>query len=341
MRIVFMGTSEFAVPALKTLIAHESELIGIVTQPDRRSGRGKRLTPPPVKVVAEQHNLPFYQPEKVRQRSFIRKLERLAPDVIVVAAFGQLLPQSMLDIPPCGTINLHPSLLPKYRGAAPVQWALINGETETGITLMLLDAGEDTGDIICAEQIPIQDADTTVTLMEKLACLGANLLLKVLKEMPAAAPPPATPQRHDEATRAPRLTKETGCIDWHCSATAIHNLVRGTEGWPGAYAFFRENLRLKILRSLPCSLPLSSSRSAGACPSRTLDSQALSPIPPGTIEITDRQQLLVATGEGTLELLQVQPATKKAMAARDFVNGYQLKTGERFFAAVTKPLLSP
>ena len=325
MRIVFMGTSEFAVPALKTLIAHESELIGIVTQPDRRSGRGKRLTPPPVKGVAEQHNLPFYQPEKVRQRSFIRTLEQLAPDVIVVAAFGQLLPQSMLDIPPCGTINLHPSLLPKYRGAAPVQWALINGETETGITLMLLDAGEDTGDIICAERIPIQDADTTVTLMEKLACLGANLLLKVLKEMPAAATPPATPQHHDEATRAPRLTKETGCIDWHCSATAIHNLVRGTEGWPGAYAFFRENLRLKILRCLPCSL-----RSAETCPPRTLDSQALSPIPPGTIEITGRQQLLVATGEGTLELLQVQPATKKAMAARDFVNGYQLKTGERF-----------
>ena len=330
MRIVFMGTSEFAVPALKTLIAHESELIGIVTQPDRRSGRGKRLTPPPVKVVAEQHNLPFYQPEKVRQRSFIRTLERLAPDVIVVAAFGQLLPQSMLDIPPCGTINLHPSLLPKYRGAAPVQWALINGETETGITLMLLDAGEDTGDIICAERIPIQDADTTVTLMEKLACLGANLLLKVLKEMQAAAPPPATPQRHDEATRAPRLTKETGCIDWHCSATAIHNLVRGTEGWPGAYAFFRENLRLKILRCLPYSLHLSPSRSAGTCPPRALDSQALSPILPGTIEITGRQQLRVATGEGTLELLQVQPATKKAMAARDFVNGYQLKTGERF-----------
>ena len=329
-----MGTSEFAVPTLKTLIAHDFELIGIVTQPDRGSGRGKRLTPPPIKVVAEQRNLPLYQPEKVRQRSFIRTLERLAPDVIVVAAFGQLLPQSMLDIPPCGTINLHPSLLPKYRGAAPVQWALINGETETGITLMLLDAGEDTGDIICAEQIPIRDEDTTVTLMEKLARLGANLLVKVLKEMPADAPPPAMPQRHDEATRAPRLTKETGCIDWHGSATAIYNLVRGTEGWPGAYAFFRENLRLKILRCLPCSLHPSSSRSTGGCPPRTLDSQALSPVPPGTIEITGRQQLLVATGEGTLQLLQVQPATKKAMDARDFVNGYQLKTGERFLSTV-------
>ena len=329
-KILFMGTSEFAVPALKTVIAHEFELIGIVTQPDRRSGRGKRLTPPPIKVVAEQHNLPVYQPEKVRQRDFIRTLERLAPDVIVVAAFGQLLPQSLLDIPPCGTINLHPSLLPKYRGAAPVQWALINGEMETGITLMLLDAGEDTGDIICAERMPIRDEDTTVTLMEKLACIGANLLVKVLKEMPAAAPPPATPQRHNEATHAPRLTKQTGCIDWHCSATAIHNLVRGTEGWPGAYAFFRENLRLKILRSLPCSLQLSASCRAGDSPPRALELQDLSSVPPGTIEIADRQQFLVATGEGMLQLLKVQPATKKAMAARDFVNGYQLKTGERF-----------
>ena len=211
-----------------------------------------------------------------------------------------------------------------------MQWALINGEMETGITLMLLDAGEDTGDIICAERMPIRDEDTTVTLMEKLAGIGANLLVKVLKEMPAAAPPPATPQRHNEATYAPRLTKQTGCIDWHCSATAIHNLVRGTEGWPGAYAFFRKNLRLKILRSLPCSLQLSASCRAGDSPARALELQDLSSGPPGTIEIDDRQQLLVATGEGMLQLLQVQPATKKAMDARDFVNGYQLKTGEKF-----------
>ena len=310
MRILFMGTSEFAVPALKALMAEKHELIGVVTQPDRRSGRGKRLTTPPVKVVAAQHSLQCYQPEKVRQRSFISILERLAPDVIVVAAFGQLLPQSMLDIPTRGTINLHPSLLPKYRGAAPVQWALINGENETGITLMLLDAGEDTGDIICAERIPIRDEDTTVTLMKKLAALGAELLVKVLTKMPADAPPLATPQNHDEATHAPRLTKETGHINWHCTASAIHNLVRGTEGWPGAYAFFREEMRLKILRCLPMPQALAS--------------------PPGTIEIAEGQQLLVATGEGTLQLLHVQPATKKAMDARDFVNGYQLKTGEQF-----------
>ena len=153
MRILFMGTSEFAVPALSALISGNFELIGVVTQPDRPSGRGKRLSPSPVKVVAIAHELPIYQPERARTPKFVRTLKALAPDVIVVAAFGQLLPQAVLDIPPCGTINLHPSLLPKYRGAAPIQWALINGETETGVTLMLLDAGEDTGDIICAERI--------------------------------------------------------------------------------------------------------------------------------------------------------------------------------------------
>ena len=149
-----MGTSEFAVPALKELIAHKFEPIGVVTQPDRPSGRGKRLTPSPVKGVATAHTIPVYQPEKARNPDFVRTLKRLAPDVIVVAAFGQILPQTILDIPPCGTINLHPSLLPKYRGAAPIQWALIKGETETGVTLMLLDAGEDTGDIISADRSP-------------------------------------------------------------------------------------------------------------------------------------------------------------------------------------------
>ena len=173
------------------------------------------------------------------------------PDVTVVAAFGQLLPQTVLDIPPCGTINLHPSILPKYRGAAPIQWALINGETETGVTLMLLDAGEDTGDIICSERIPIKNTDTALTLTKQLATLGAKQLAQVLSEMSINAPPPATPQNDAEATHAPRLTKEIGHIDWNQPAIAIHNLVRGTAIWPGAYTFFRENLRLKIISCQP------------------------------------------------------------------------------------------
>ena len=310
MRILFMGTSEFAVPALRELISHNFELIGVVTQPDRPSGRGKRLNPPPVKIVAAEHNLSIYQPERVRKPDFIGTLKHLAPDVIVVAAFGQLLPQIVLDIPPCGTINLHPSLLPKYRGAAPIQWALINGETETGVTLMLLDAGEDTGDIICAERIPIKDTDTALTLTEQLANLGAKQLVQVLSDMPENTPPSATPQNDAEAIHAPRLTKETGHIDWNQPATAIHNLVRGTAMWPGAYTFFRENLRLKIISCQP-------------------HPQALA-APSGTLEIVEKQKLFVATAAGTIQLLQIQPATKKAMEAHDFINGYQLQTGERF-----------
>lgn len=308
MRILFMGTSEFAIPALKRLISDRFQLIGVVTQPDRPSGRGKRLHPPPVKTVATEHSVPVYQPEKVRSPDFVRTLKQLAPDVSVVAAFGQLLPQNVLDIPPCGTLNLHPSLLPKYRGAAPIQWSLINGETETGVTLMLLDAGEDTGDIISADRVCIRDEDTAFTLTEQLAELGAAQLVRCLSELTNSGPPAATPQNAAEATHAPRLTKDIGEIDWNRPAAAIHNLVRGTAIWPGAFTFFRETIRLKIVRCQP--LPQHYNR------------------PAGTIEIADRQRLLVATGEGTLQLLAVQPATKKIMEAHDFINGYQLQTGE-------------
>ena len=314
MRILFMGTSEFAVPALKELIIHKFELIGVVTQPDRPSGRGKRLSPPPVKVLAAKHQLPIYQPEKVREPAFVGTLERLAPDVTIVAAFGQLLPQTVLDIPPCGTINLHPSLLPKYRGAAPIQWTLINGETETGVTLMLLDAGEDTGDIISVVRIPIRDEDTAFTLTEQLAQLGAKQLVELVSEMSGDTPPPSTPQNDTEATHAPRLTKEIGDINWHQPATTIHNLVRGTAIWPGAYTFFRDNLRLKVISCQPFPQTLKA--------------------PPGTLEIVKKRKLLVATSEGTLQLLKIQPATKKAMEAADFINGYQVQTGDQLLTAL-------
>lgn len=310
-----MGTSEFAVPALQELITHKFEIIGVVTQPDRPSGRGKRLRPPPVKVIAAEHQLPIYQPEKVREPNFVRILERLAPDVTIVAAFGQLLPQTVLDIPPCGTINLHPSLLPKYRGAAPIQWTLINGDTETGVTLMQLDAGEDTGDIISAVRIPIQDEDTAFTLTEQLAQLGAKQLVELLSGMSGDTPPPSTPQNNAEATHAPRLTKNIGDINWHQPATTIHNLVRGTAIWPGAYTFFRDNLRLKVIRCQP--LP------------QTLQA------PPGTLEIIKKRKLLVATYDSALQLLRIQPATKKAMEAADFINGYQVQTGEQLLTALS------
>ena len=321
MRILFMGTSEFAIPALTALISHKFELIGVVTQPDRPKGRGKRLTPSVVKRVATEHNLPVYQPEKVRQPGFISTLKQLAPDVTVVAAFGQILPQSVLDIPLCGTINLHPSLLPKYRGAAPIQWALINGETETGVTLMLLDAGEDTGDIICTERFPICATETVETLTHKLACIGARQLVALLSDLPRGAPPPATPQNHAEATHAPRLTKATGHINWHAPATVIHNLIRGTATWPGAYTFFRDEQPLKIIQGVPHSQNQQTKQKGFT-------------IAPGTLEITSERALLVATGEGVLQLLQVQPATKKVMDVGDFINGYHVKTGESFSASV-------
>ena len=313
MRVLFMGTSEFANPALTALIAENYEILGVVTQPDRPSGRGKKIKPSPVKEIALDHDLQVYQPEKVRKKEFVENLKRLDPDVMVVAAFGQLLPQTVLDIPPCGVINIHPSLLPKYRGAAPIQWALINGEKETGVTLMLLDVGEDTGDIICRARIPIELKDTALTLHQKLAKIGAKLLIDVLANLQPGEPPPSTPQNHTEATHAPRLTKEIGCINWPDSSTKIHNLIRGTSGWPGAYTFIRENTLIKIIQ---------------AQLEHTKETQLNEQ--PGSIWIDAEQNLIVSTGKGKVQLLHVQPETKKVMSAKDFINGYQLKTGECF-----------
>ena len=317
MRVLFMGTSEFANPALKLLINHNFDIIGVVTQPDRPSGRGKKLNPPPIKKTAIENKLNVLQPVKVRKPDFISKLVKLAPDVIIVAAFGQILPQTVLDIPPCGVINIHPSLLPKYRGAAPIQWALINGEVETGVSLMLLDAGEDTGDIICREKIPIQLEDTSETLDQKLANIGARLLVDVLQNLKNGHPPPAIPQKPEQATHAPRLSKEIGQINWNKSTETIHNLIRGTAGWPGAYTYFNNGSLLKIIQSLPHE-------------EKSVEIDNIAQQPPGTIDITSEKNMFVKTGNGIIQLIRVQPATKKIMVANDFVNGYQLKTGDCF-----------
>ncbi len=312
-----MGTSEFAIPALMQLISHNFDIIGVVTQPDRPSGRGKKLNPPPIKKYALESNIHVLQPDKVRKPKFISKLKQLAPDVIVVAAFGQILPQTVLDIPPCGVINIHPSLLPKYRGAAPIQWTLINGEVETGVSLMLLDAGEDTGDIICMEHIPIKLDDTLETLDKKLADIGAKLLVDVLHNLKNGHPPPATPQAHELATHAPRLSKNIGHIKWNESAETIHNLIRGTAGWPGAYTYFNDGILLKLIHAQPHD-------------EKSVKIDNIEMKQPGTLGITSDRQMFVKTGEGVIQLLKVQPATKKVMAANDFVNGYQLKTGDCF-----------
>ena len=335
-----MGTNEFAVPSLEKLIAAGLDLVGVVTQPDRPSGRGKRLTPPPVKVIAAAHNIPVYQPERVRQRDSVRVLRELQPDVIVVVAFGQILPKSVLELPRYGCLNVHPSCLPKYRGAAPIQWALINGETETGVTIMLLDEGEDTGDIILQKRLPIDTLDDAGTLSTRLANLAPSLLLQALGRV-SDGPPPHQPQDHSQATHAPRLTKELGQIDWEQPADQIRNLVRGVSMWPGAYTWVKvdkhpvdDDLRLKIT---DCSV---------------IDYLNSAELPSGTIEITANKELIVFTGKSSLDrigrrnehdplvgkhlrLNRVQPANKKEMDVSAFVNGYRLKTGDRLFRKET------
>ncbi len=316
MRVLFMGTSEFAVPSLEMLITHNFEIIAVVTQPDRPSGRGRKLTPSPIKTTALEHNLCIFQPEKVRDPEFVSTLRQLSPDVMVVAAFGQLLPASVLDIPPCGVINLHPSLLPKYRGAAPIQWTLINGEKETGITLMLLDEGEDTGDIICRQSIPIEISDTYETIHSTLANLGAKLLKDTLSDIPKGKHPKSTPQDHAKATHAPRLKKSIGSINWEDDAEKIHNLIRGTVGWPGAYTNFRNDMQLKIIQSIHPEV------------NKLVNVHTTEELP-GTITIKDKRELYVTTGNGELQLSKVQPATKRVMEIIDFINGYNIKSGER------------
>ena len=335
-----MGTSEFAVPCLEKLIAERFEFAGVVTQPDRPSGRGKRLTPPPVKVVAAAHNLPIYQPERVRHRDSVRILRKLQPDVIVVVAFGQILPKSVLELPPYGCLNVHPSLLPKYRGAAPIQWALINGETETGVTIMLLDEGEDTGDTILQNRLPIDALDDAASLSIRLANQAPSLLIQALALI-SDGPPPHQPQDHAQATHAPRLIKEVGKINWNQPADQIRNLVRGVSVWPGAYTWLKtgedsigDDLRLKITACTVVNY-LNSTEWTN-----------------GTIEITSDKELVVFTGKdiphkigrenhtGELEgkclrLDRVQPANKKEMDARAFINGYPLKTGNQLFCKET------
>ena len=306
-----MGTDIFAVPTLKAVIDSDIELLCVITQPDRRRGRGLKTGFSPVKEIALENNLPLYQPKRVRDREFIDEvLKPLAPDALVVVAFGQILPKEVLDLPPIGCINLHPSLLPKLRGAAPIQRAIINGEVETGATVMFMDEGEDTGDVILQDRMEIEVSDTAELLSQKLAELGARLIQRVL----GLAQSGTLPRHHQDdskATHAPKLKKEDGLIDWNKSALEIHNLIRGTIPWPGAYTTFRETMQLKIWGSQPLG-----ERVSGA---------------PCTItDVLPDQGIVVATGDMGLVIATVQPANKSRMAARDFANGYRVKAGDVF-----------
>lgn len=312
MRIIFMGTDKFAVPALEGIINSGIEIACVITQPDRPKGRKLKLSPSPIKEVALGNGLPLSQPKRVRDKDFVEQvLVPLNPDLIVVAAFGQILPKEILDLPPYGCANIHPSLLPRFRGAAPIQRSIMEGEKETGVTIMFMDEGEDTGDIILQEKMRIEISDTAETLSHKLAGLSTGLIRKVLR-LAQSGTIPRQAQNHSKATYAPKLKKEDGLIDWKKSAFEIHNLIRGTVPWPCAYTTFGEAIQLKIWES---QIPELSNPD----------------VSPGTIvDIIADTGIAVATGEGKLIITTVQPPSKSRMRAVDFVNGYRVKTGDMF-----------
>ncbi|MHB9094339.1 MAG: methionyl-tRNA formyltransferase [Eubacteriales bacterium] len=317
MRILFMGTPDFAVPALKALLDAGHEIRGVVTQPDRPKGRGQKLAPSPVKTAAEEAGLQVFQPEKIKTPEFVKTLKDLSPQLIVVVAFGQLLSGEILRIPQYGCVNVHASLLPKYRGAAPIHWAVINGEHETGVAIMQMDEGLDSGDVILSEKIPVAPEDNTGTVHDKLALLGAQLLVKAV-ELISSERAERIPQRHDLASYAPLLTNEVEKIDWTRSSMEIFNLVRGLNPWPGAYTLLGDRV-LKVWSAHPCTID----RVPGPIPELTgfAPGEILGHIP--------EVGFAVSTGNGCLAVSEVQLQGSRKMRADDFVRGHSLKKGSR------------
>ena len=312
MRVVFMGTPEFAVPTLEALIAHH-EVIAVVTQPDKPKGRGKAMACPPVKETAMAHDIPVYQPVRVREESFVGTLRELQPDVIVVVAFGQILPESILNIPPYGCINVHASLLPKYRGAAPIQWAIINGEKETGITTMYMAKGLDTGDMIDTVVIPIDPKETGETLHDKLSAAGGKLILQTLEELEAGTAK-RIPQDDAKSSYAGMLTRALGEIDWTKSAVEIERLIRGLNSWPSAYTY----LHGKTLKIWDADVAQSDARQ---------EETALSKTAPGTVTAVKKDCFYVQTGDGQLKVNEVQLQGKKRMSVQAFLLGNRIEKG--------------
>ncbi|MCY9513697.1 methionyl-tRNA formyltransferase [Paenibacillus apiarius] len=308
-KIVFMGTPAFAVPSLEMLLQEGYEVAAVVTQPDRPVGRKRVLTPTPVKAAALEHGLAVWQPEKLRVSSAIEDMRALQPDLIVTAAYGQILPKSVLDIPRLGCINVHGSLLPKYRGGAPIQRSIMNGEPVTGVTIMYMAEGMDTGDMISRVEVPITDADNAGTMFEKLSAAGSDLLCRTLPEL-IAGRVEAVPQNHDEATYAPNLKREDEQLDWTRPARDLFNQVRGLVPFSGAYTTWNG----EVFKVWACEAPGDSSANAGGRE-------------PGTVLNVDGSGIEVQTGAGTLCLTQVQPAGKKAMPAAEFVRGGKLSQG--------------
>lgn len=301
-----MGTPRFAVPSLTAVADAKEELIGVVTQPDRPKGRGERIASSPVKAWAVAKGIPVYQPIKVRAPEFLKKLRDLSLDLIVVVAFGQILPKALLEIPRSGCVNVHASLLPKYRGAAPINWAIIRGERETGVTTMLMDEGMDTGPILLQERGPIEPDDTAESLAERLQVIGAGLLVRTIAELKAGKLKPK-PQDSSQATMAPLLKKEDGLIQWDQPAEAIVNWVRGLIPWPGAYTFYGPQ-RWQLWKVSALDSPLRHAT-------------------PGEILEVQKDGVLVATADRAIRIEELQPENKRRMKTREYLAGHGPKAG--------------
>jgi methionyl-tRNA formyltransferase len=315
LRIVFMGTPQFAVPSLQALLDPTfsvlGKVVGIVSQPDRPKGRGGRLTAPPIKVLAESVGIPVAQPAKMKDPAFLDILTAWAPDLIAVTAFGRILPPVILNLPPQGCINVHGSLLPKYRGAAPIQWAVINGETETGITTMVMDAGMDTGAVLLQEKLAILPAETAGELAARLAPVGGRLLVETIAKLRRGSLTPLQ-QEDAKATMAPLLKKEDGALDWQHDARAIVNRIRGLTPWPGAYTFY-ERERWQIWRAEPAS---------------TDGAESV----PGTILDAGQDGIRIAAASGSVIIQELQPASGKRLTVKQYLAGHDIKAGRRLAA---------
>jgi len=310
-RIIFMGTPDFSVPALQGLIDGPDQVVAVITQPDRPKGRGKKLTPPPVKVLAQSASIPVLQPTKIKTTEFADELRSYNPDLIIVAAYGRILPASILDLPPLGCINIHGSLLPRHRGAAPIQWAILAGDKEAGVTIMQMDVGMDTGAMLLPASVPIENDETAGSLFTKLSELGGTTLLTALNLLRQDKLPPVE-QDHNLATKAPPLKKEDGSIDWDKSAWEIHCHIRGMDPWPTAYSFL-DGKRFRFF-----------------CPEltdRSFDEK------PGCVIFADRNGLIIATGDGALLVREIQPEGKKRMSVEAYLCGQSLKNGSQFLPA--------
>jgi methionyl-tRNA formyltransferase len=312
LRIVYMGTPDFAVKALEALIASDDLVVGVVTNPDRPSGRGKVIAAPPVKQVAEAADIDVYQPRRVKTEEAYERIKAWEPDVIVVAAFGQILPPRLLELPPFGCINIHASLLPAYRGAAPINWCIVRGEEQTGITIMQMDAGLDTGPMLLRQALSIGPEETSRELHDRLADLGASMILDAMQALKSDELRPVA-QDDSQASYAPMLSKDHGRIDWTASGKDVANLIRGFNPWPGAYATLSRSHdpeRIKLHRARP------------------IDLQG----PAGKVLTADSAsgQLVIACGTGAIEVMELQAPGRKPMLTRPFLNGFDLASGDQF-----------